>query len=601
MLLVTDKLELHVLSKTSRKTITTVLNPTGIGEGSFRIRPLERSVNDSGYVAWQPEGEAQDKFIQTLVGGKGTRTNISDEVLTVAFVQDSQDVQRIGALHYFLKFFKEKEVSFSHGPECLALTPDDVITISNPLYGGTYDVLIDSMHIRQDGSIDFTCIKFREDMEDWEDLSPSAITVYEDDTTKYWSPPTAGPLTAQNLGVQGFDVWGHPYLTVSPIPNVGQYTSIQAALNALGESRSQGIMLLNGTHTLTAPIYLPDRDLELMGESHGAIVTNAPGHGAFKLLSLTKHITLRGFSITSGTTSGGTELIRVSGSSAALHVTLSNLNFTAYDDGTSGDECISFDNTGAGTVVVDGCVSVGGSKFLLLGAQSTFPGVAKILNNTISGTVFRAMSVPAGTTVIMGNTLSDIIGDGIAAGGSSSGTVTVSGNTISYDSATDGILDDALAIQGDHATCEGNSIVYVSATTGITVYGIVIENVGFARVANNGIRIAGTGSGLSAVGAYLGTGAENCVFTGNVIKVDASVSGYWNYGVMLINGASYNVIGANRIDMCHDAGGGSDVGIYVTAGCTDNSGLDNILTNCSTELSIYGTDNNINGIDCGAY
>ena len=127
------------------------------------------------------------------------------------------------------------------------------------------------MTIRPDVSIDFTCIKISESLDDWGDLSPSAITVATDDTTKCWEPALGGPITSQDLGRAAFDVWGNPYLIVGPSTNVGQFTDIQEAINSLAETRHNGIFLLNGTYTGLV-IYLIDRSIEILGESLGGVI-----------------------------------------------------------------------------------------------------------------------------------------------------------------------------------------------------------------------------------------------------------------------------------------------------------------------------------------
>ena len=71
---------------------------------------------------------------------------------------------------------------FKTKPNKLPLRPDDIVMITGDAYGGTYKVLIDYMRINKDISIDFKCIKFSEDLDDWEDLAFNAISVASDDT-----------------------------------------------------------------------------------------------------------------------------------------------------------------------------------------------------------------------------------------------------------------------------------------------------------------------------------------------------------------------------------------------------------------------------------
>jgi len=165
MFRVTEKIELHVLSKTSQKTITNaeIMRRQDVGEGTFEYRDiLAENYSDSGYVAWQQSGEAQDMFLKLLVPAKGTtRSVVSGDIVECPFVSDSRDVQRIGTLHYQRKFLRDAEVSFTALGTCLALQPDDVVTINHANYGGNYAVLIDSMKINKDLSIDIKCSPWR--------------------------------------------------------------------------------------------------------------------------------------------------------------------------------------------------------------------------------------------------------------------------------------------------------------------------------------------------------------------------------------------------------------------------------------------------------
>jgi len=169
-----EKIELHILSKTSKKTITgaEVLRTSEQGEGSFSYSDIVNTdLSDSGYVAWQAATESQDEFTKTLVAVGTTATVISKDVLEVPFVQDSENVKRIGVLHFQRKYLKEAEASFAAKGVCLALQPDDVITIDADNYGGTYTVLIDSVKINPDISIAFSTSKYTSAFQDWEDLT----------------------------------------------------------------------------------------------------------------------------------------------------------------------------------------------------------------------------------------------------------------------------------------------------------------------------------------------------------------------------------------------------------------------------------------------
>ena len=198
-----EKIELHVLSKTSQKTITSaeVLRTVDQGEGTFTYQDIVNTdLSDSGYVAYQESGEAQDELIKVLVGIDGASTVVSNSVVACPFVQDSQNVKRIGTLHFQRLLGKEAQIGFTAKGTCLALQPDDVITINAGNYGGSYAVLVDSVKINKDLSCQFTCSKYSVVFDDWGDLSPGALSIPADTTVSSWKPVMSGPDSTATSG-----------------------------------------------------------------------------------------------------------------------------------------------------------------------------------------------------------------------------------------------------------------------------------------------------------------------------------------------------------------------------------------------------------------
>ncbi len=199
-----ETIELHIISKTSQKTITgaEVLRSAEQGEGTFTYSDIVmEDYSDSGYVAWQTIDEAHDLFIKTLVAVDAVANVISDDVLECAFVNDSENIKRLGILYYQRKYLKEAEVGATLKGSCLALQPDDVITIDDDNYGGTYTVLIDSIKINKDISIEIGASKYASAFQDWEDLSVVPLVVPTDDTDNSWKPVVSGPDDGVNTNV----------------------------------------------------------------------------------------------------------------------------------------------------------------------------------------------------------------------------------------------------------------------------------------------------------------------------------------------------------------------------------------------------------------
>ena len=202
-LIVGSKLKLQVLSAVSKKNITSseVIKTQESGVDTFHYQDsLAQTRSDSAYIAFQQMGESQDAFLKALIS-VGTSTVIDSEVITFAGVQDTQQVQKLGILYYQRKFLQIADISAKLKGTCLALRPDDVITINYADYGGTYNVLIDEMTILPDAAIDVKCIRFSIPLSDWADLSPGAITYSAaTDSSSTFSPVITGPDTPGGTG-----------------------------------------------------------------------------------------------------------------------------------------------------------------------------------------------------------------------------------------------------------------------------------------------------------------------------------------------------------------------------------------------------------------
>ena len=207
---VRSKIRMYPNEVTSRQTLTKadIIRRGKKGEGTFKYSGVAQTLNDSGYVAFQESGEPQDAFVKVIVPSvdAGTTDNIAGDTLMVPFIQDSQDAQRAGTLYFQKRLQKEATVRFTTKGTTLKLEVNDVCTINHADYGGNYDVLIDTMHINPDCSIDFTCTKYAVTLEGWDDVTPGAITIASDDTTYSWQPVLQGSYGGQTAGVNPNDV-----------------------------------------------------------------------------------------------------------------------------------------------------------------------------------------------------------------------------------------------------------------------------------------------------------------------------------------------------------------------------------------------------------
>jgi hypothetical protein len=174
-----EDIELHVRSKTSVKTIDSS------DCNNFRYKKIKKDVVTAGYAGFYPTGESQETGNETtlIVPAKADSSQISGDLIVNRWVRDSQDVHRAAQLHYQREYLKKAEITFSNNGNLAACVPGDIITIDDSLYGGTYDVMIESMLIRNDGTIDVVAYRFSDSLDDWGDLAPGAVTVTTDALT----------------------------------------------------------------------------------------------------------------------------------------------------------------------------------------------------------------------------------------------------------------------------------------------------------------------------------------------------------------------------------------------------------------------------------
>jgi hypothetical protein len=165
----TEKVELHVLSSTSQKTITSadITKDSEVGIGSFRHSKLDRTLNDCGNVSYSPASDSQDIGVNALVQAKDSQKNIDPEIIEMPFISDATIAKKLAKLYYQRKLLKKAEESMTVKSPFLILQPSDFVTIQGTNYGGEHDAMIDSITIRKDLSVDLKCITFKDTIENY--------------------------------------------------------------------------------------------------------------------------------------------------------------------------------------------------------------------------------------------------------------------------------------------------------------------------------------------------------------------------------------------------------------------------------------------------
>jgi len=600
-----ERLELKVKSKTSKKTITKaeVIRTQDVGEGSFKYNDIMIDYeSDSAYVAWNSTGESQDKFLKILVPAKGSaKTIIGEEVLPLPFVQDNQHVQVLGTLYYQRKFKKQANVSFKGKGSLLGLEPEDVITIDHADYGGNYTALVDSMRINTDASIDFKCIKYSVALDDWGDLSPDAITVFPDDTEDMWTPPVAGPLSAQDLGRKAFDAWGLPWVVVGPSTNEGRYTSIQSALNALNDRKQSGIFIKNGTYYTTGPVWLPKKDIHMLGESRGGVFIRSSSKWddlgvAFKLFKIqdgsTNVYTFENFTINSISANYSSRVSMIWASTGKPLVNINNVNMNLKNHNTQdlGDYGV-YMSASSGTLRVTDCNFNKGLTAVYTAGCKSYG-----ITNCNMDLMLRPINIDSksGVGIIQGNNITKFKRTGIGIDSAKAATV-VSGNNIENTTSpykAYSLL--GIILDNKNGSVVGNTINLRSTSTDTSIYGIrLAQDSEKHTAANNTIEIKSKVSDdLGVAQRILGIfcdQADDGSITGNNIRIDLTESVRVSQTIgIYIDTSNRSIISSNNIDLVNNDA--LDDGIWFTANSDNNQGSDNITYNVGTSVVDLSTN-----------
>lgn len=619
-----DKIQLVPLIKASQFTVDnshvlTVGKPTA--QSSFRYRNIQSDeYSDCGYIAWQQDGESQDRFLQLLIGAKNNlKTKISNKILEIPFVQDSQLAQTIGILYYQRLLLRKAILTFFTKSQLIALQPDDVITINYSDYGGTFNVLVENIFIRRNLSLEINCVLFSESFDDWDDLSPSAIVVAEDDlTAKTWEPAITGSLTAQNIGKQ---LWAKSYLVVGQHTNQGDYTDIQSAINALKGVNYSGVYLRKGIYSLSTAIYFPSTiSVDIIGENKSdVIIQPTSGKSAFIFNQCGQIYNLYNFKIASQNSSSQatySNVISVTSSTGDFNfhdISLSNLkkrDSSTIDDGDVGFYISSL----TGSLKIHNCNLDGGeygAYVIHVNNFSIYENVLKNQNSPISieGVVTSTSGAytESENGSIHDNDILDYKFRGVYV--KYSDKVDISFNKITFkpswnktDIATVGPTGIS-AYEVNRLKIIGNGIDITSTATdlpdcdiqGIRIHSKTIK----ANISNNNINIERNSSQFAGIIYGIGGYWQDCQLNNNIVKINSSSTNAsaYRYGIYLYAVAptsqGRNVVQGNHIDCVNNTA--RDIGIKIYGNL--NQGGDNITYNCGISISDSGSSNSVTAKD----
>ena len=160
---------------------TYMLNRQVHGMPAYKYTPTEKQKTDSCYVKYH-ELNKPDELAQKIYGEtkQGVHDNPSSDTIESNFLTDAITAQRIGGLYAERKYNQVANINFHGTPKCMLFQPDDVVTNPEEIdYGGPFDMLIDNMHIKPDGTVDINLIRFYTELLSESDMENSVSNGYD--------------------------------------------------------------------------------------------------------------------------------------------------------------------------------------------------------------------------------------------------------------------------------------------------------------------------------------------------------------------------------------------------------------------------------------
>jgi parallel beta-helix repeat protein len=338
-------------------------------------------------------------------------------------------------------------------------------------------------------------------------------------------------------------------------------------------------------------VYLPDRSIDIVGESQGGVtIYNNPGQNVFVLHNMSKTYNFRDFTMISQNGQNFSYMIYVYGDSASQNksrVTIGNVSFVLKDDDSStdphGDSGIYSNYGDEGQIAVIGCSFTGGCYPVFC---QNYTGVL-VEKNTVNDPIYGIYVNISSKVSVIENTISNLRVSGIIVANSGQennfSRNKIYGKNDARNIATYGIILYSVT----NSKINDNIIRLETGRLESKVEAIYTLNMDHSTFSSNNIYISvDTTSWIYAMRLF---SASNCVVSNNVIYVDDSDITAGHYGIGIT--ASRNVISGNNINMINN--NPNDHGIYLSAASQNNQGSDNIAYNCGVSVEDLGTDNDV--------
>jgi len=358
-----------------------------------------------------------------------------------------------------------------------------------------------------------------------------------------------------------------PALYVDPSDPYAKFSTIAEAITYLSDNSLDGVIyLMNGTHTCSGAISLPDQNIAIIGQSQGgAIVQNNAGNHLFTIYNCTSSYTFQGFTIDSQNSGTYTTMIYAYGSAAANNTAslqITNVIFDLEDDGThgstDGDIAIHLDTGQDGAVTISNCIVNGGSYGFYV---DDVAHDIDIWTNRLNDQTFRGMYIYSTDDVRMyNNFINDFLYYGIYA-----------------------LTCNGLIISGNRCIGKNDSL-----SGDKNAYGIYLQSVTDSVIQGNFITIDNSRTETSTLqlrGIVAYTSTDNNFILNNGIILDNNQTGVQSIGFYFYY-ADSNFLSYNSVDGIYDTANQLALYCYISSG---NYGTGNISMNTNGESGTCGT------------
>jgi len=210
---ISDKIELLPFSKTSVETF----DKSKTIKGSFSSSNIVREPIDSGRVQWCKSGTPQNDLSGKAllpITPEGTTDRPGGSAFQARFINNSVVAQKLGILHFQRKVASEN-ISFSTSGNVMSslssLKPGHVITVNDPLFGGTQKIVVTELEIGKNLEVRVSGVRLAQ-LNDFHDISATDISISGDGSSPSLGfSPTAKILQLKSTSqIFKFDSKGDP-------------------------------------------------------------------------------------------------------------------------------------------------------------------------------------------------------------------------------------------------------------------------------------------------------------------------------------------------------------------------------------------------------